>query len=79
MGMDMGNRLMGCKERWTFLLLARACVSTVEKAGWILVSAWWSRESMGQVMLSGDGDLVVKKFLHFDGKRERCFWTPKAF
>jgi hypothetical protein len=52
MDMDMGNRLMGCRERWTFLLLARACVSTVKKTGWILVSAWWSREGMGQVMLS---------------------------
>jgi len=45
--MDVGNRLMDSRERWTFLLLAGACVGTVKKAGWILVSMWLFRGEYG--------------------------------
>lgn len=77
--MDMGNRLMGCGESWTFLLLAGLVLTLSKRQDSILVSMWLSKREHVQILLSGDGDLNVKKFLHFDGERERCFWTPRAF
>lgn len=65
MDMDVGNRLMDSRERWTFLLLARACVSTVKSQDGFWYQCGCSEESMGQVMLSAATAHIVGNHLAF--------------
>lgn len=64
-GYGCGKSLDGLWRKLDFSVAGRACVSTVKKAGWILVSVELSKEGMGQVMLSAATAHIVGNHLAF--------------